>query len=140
MTSSIDRLTRARLTFGRAARWIDDDDGDDDDGRGICCSSWSERKSSLSLSLAHLSSFLQQPGIYLLPEGRPFPTLDDTHLNLVRQTATMSDAPAKQKAIFESITEYGESALDNGWIPDAVLRPVIRKLCRVRLGEIDKGE
>ena len=52
----------------------------------------------------------------------------------------MSDAPAKQKAIFESITEYGESALDNGWIPDAVLRPVIRKLCRVRLGEIDKGQ
>jgi hypothetical protein len=52
----------------------------------------------------------------------------------------MSNSPAKQKAIFESVTEYGESALDNGWIPDAVLRPVIRKLNRVRLAEIDKGQ
>jgi hypothetical protein len=54
---------------------------------------------------------------------------------------TMSNpAPVKQKAIFESLTEYGESALDNGWLPDAVLRPVIRKLNRVRLAEIDKGQ
>jgi hypothetical protein len=45
-----------------------------------------------------------------------------------------------QKALFESLPEYGESALDNGWLPDAVLRPVIRKLNRVRLSEIDKGE
>jgi len=52
----------------------------------------------------------------------------------------MSNPPAKQKALFESLTEYGESALDNGWLPDAVLRPVIRKLNRVRLSEIDKGE
>ena len=52
----------------------------------------------------------------------------------------MSNPPAKQKALFESLTEYGESALDNGWLPDAVLRPVIGKLNRVRLNEIDKGE
>ncbi len=36
--------------------------------------------------------------------------------------------------------QYGYSALDGGWIPDSVLRPVIRQLCRKRLREIDMGE
>lgn len=35
--------------------------------------------------------------------------------------------------------QYGYSALDGGWIPDSVLRPVIRQLCRKRLREIDMG-
>lgn len=39
----------------------------------------------------------------------------------------------------DSIMQYGYSALDRGLIPDSVLRPVIRQLCRQRLREINKG-
>ncbi len=36
--------------------------------------------------------------------------------------------------------DYAYSAVDGGWVPDSVLRPVIRQLCKKRLREIDGGE
>lgn len=36
--------------------------------------------------------------------------------------------------------DYAYSLLDQGYIPDAVLRPVIRQLCRKRLREIELGK
>ena len=36
--------------------------------------------------------------------------------------------------------EYAYALLDKGYIPDAVLRPTIRSLCRQRQREIDRGE
>lgn len=75
-------------------------------------------------------------------------TILDNHLHLLlwqpflvlQHTEIMSATAAKSKNYFESLTEYGESALDNGWVPDAVLRPVVRKLNQVRLNEINKGK
>ncbi|KAI5452573.1 hypothetical protein NCC49_000734 [Naganishia albida] len=39
----------------------------------------------------------------------------------------------------DTLMQYGYSALDRGLVPDSVLRPVIRQLCRQRLREINKG-
>jgi hypothetical protein len=45
-----------------------------------------------------------------------------------------------QTLTMDTIMQYGYSALDRGLIPDSVLRPVIRQLCRQRLREINKGK
>ena len=36
--------------------------------------------------------------------------------------------------------DYAYALLDKGYIPDAMLRPAIRSLCRVRQREIDNGK
>ena len=45
-----------------------------------------------------------------------------------------------QKSHLSAAMDYAYSALDKGYVPDAVLRPVIRQLCRNRQREIERGE
>ena len=41
--------------------------------------------------------------------------------------------------LLDSVLQVGYNLIDNGLIPDFVLRPVIRALCRQRLREINRG-